>query len=617
MRRAAPGRALWLLTASLAACAPPPRWSFEALELPTGWIGFLFLDASGDLVGATGLAAYDPGRPTLSVADEVPSSAERIAAVSWSRERLETVFPPTVEELFSAPLLRATESNVPLPTPDWSATGSPGEPLRAGPPPFSVGAGWLPRCDDAFEGSGTCAETEWVVEISCGDGPVHCDAKLRQRGCDLELEGTSCGVGKLVAAVSARDAICVPETPQHGCGRGTAGFECKNAESTCSAVIRGRAHQPAIAVKERARLFDLPLLEPSSIDLIGFREFGQADYGYAPDLAVNGDLLGVITFDGRSGDAPASPEPDRLIVLRADDFSVVASSTTPPGARRIGRDPAGPGFVVAFEEPLRIGRTDGLGRVTELREIPVDPALRATPSALVTPTWLSVNDDVIGLCAWIDPRAPTGSREERQPASIVRLLDARTLATEAAHDFPQTRFRQLERVSAGAEAGWIVTDDFSDTVIALSLPELEVRATSQLKPQRGGRSLDVFAQTTSPAELVLPALGTDSSVHVLSGGDDEGRSAFYEPMAAPTALAHWPPSATASESGSLVLTAAIDANLEAHLALFDPSSARFLPGSVPVGRGVVRRFVLTAENEWVALLPWSAELVRVTRVVAK
>ncbi|MBI2376048.1 MAG: hypothetical protein HYV07_18790 [Deltaproteobacteria bacterium] len=49
--------------------------------------------------------------------------------------------------------------------------------------------------------------------------------------------------------------------------------------------------------------------------------------------------------------------------------------------------------------------------------------------------------------------------------------------------------------------------------------------------------------------------------------------------------------------------------------MFDPAVGRFIPGSVDLGKGVVRRWVQTSEGDFMALLPWSAEVLRVARVM--
>ncbi|MBI2375995.1 MAG: hypothetical protein HYV07_18520 [Deltaproteobacteria bacterium] len=576
-------------------------------------MGFLFLDEAGELVGSTGLAVFDAEHEALAVADDVSGSADRVVALWWPREHLDPSFPPPVDVLFSGSLRRATSADIALPAPDWSGSARVDEAMVPTPPPFPIGASWLPACDDRFEGAGACTEEEWVAEIACGDGPVYCEAKLRQEGCDLELDASRCDLGALVLAVASRGSVCVPEVPQHGCMRSSGGFECKGIESTCSVAIRGRLDQPLLAVRERVPFLPASFQAPGSVQDFGFSHFGQTDAGYSPDFAVSGPMLGVITLDGRYQDHTEETEPGRLVVLRTADLKLVASSTIPPGARRIGRDPSSDGFIIAFDEPLRVARTDAVGRILELIEIPVDPALRATPDAKVIATWVSGEDDVVALSAVVDPRAETGSQAELRPASVIRLLDPGTLQVVGSRDFPQSRFHQLERSKSSPEAEWIVVDDFSNTLMTLSASDLSVRSQAQLRPQSNKLSLDGFAQSTSPAKVVMPALGVAHDLHVVSRGDDEARSAFFEPMSSPTALVQLA-GGSASGAPSAVLVAAIDRDLESHAALFDPAVGRFIPGSVDLGKGVVRRWVQTSEGDFLALLPWSAEVLRVARI---
>ncbi|MBI2376866.1 MAG: hypothetical protein HYV07_22900 [Deltaproteobacteria bacterium] len=587
----------------LAACAPPGRIDLEAADVPAGWVGFLLLDGAGELVGSTGLAAHAEGAVTLAEADSVSSSAERVVTVAWSSQALGDTFPPDELELFASALTRASSADIALPEPDWSHAGPIGGGLAEQPAPFPIGAEWLPACDDQFDGSGDCEKIDLIAEIECGEGPMKCGALLRQEGCDFELDGSDCGVGKLVGAVARRDAVCVPETAQHGCARGpSGGFACKNGELTCSARLRPRQPQAAISLGRRFQVLDVEPQDPYTISR-GIQHFGQIEAGYLSDLAVNGELLAVTTFDGKYRDGPDTFS-GRLMIYRASDLELVDSATTPVGLRRVVRDPSSDGFVLAFDAPLRVARTDARGKITALREIPIDPTLRATPNAIVFATSLAASATEIGLTALVDPRAPTGSEEERMPASVVRILDPETLETILSRDVRQSRLLHIERASGDPE--WVISDDFANSVMSMSSLDLTTRYQVELHPRLAALSVDTLTQAPAVSTVVVPALGREDAIHVLTRGEEEGRSGFFEPMATPTAVQSWP-----ADRG-LAIVIALDADLEGHAALFDAAIARFLPGSVALGRGAVRKLVETQEGHLLALLPWSAELLEIT-----
>ncbi|MBI4822219.1 MAG: hypothetical protein HY791_38525 [Deltaproteobacteria bacterium] len=585
----------------IAGCQSGPFVAIEAADLPEGFfLGFVFRDAEGVFAGSTALTRVDAGRVVLETS-EAPIDAEEVFALAWSLETLAIQFPPPASELSEQPLALGAYGDIPLVAPDWqtraSVAGVRLEPMAL---QFALTAPWLPACDASLDGSGRCEPVELAAEISCGEGPMTCEIELRQSGCDVQLDAVRCGLDVLTAALATKSEVCVPVPSQGGCARNAEGvFDC----GSCTVALRPKRALPELIASDRRAFLEVepmstPGLAPGRLVL----DFVPPVTGYASDFAVNGDRALVVTLDGAFRDLSPLIWSGRVVSVDLRSLEVVASSTVPDSPRLVVADPTGEGFVVAFDEPLRVVRTDRDGRVLQLVEIPIDPVLRTSPGSFVVATGLVATESSVALAAWIDPRAPRGSREERASASIIRVLDAETLSVMAGRDFPLSRFRSL-MWSPRVRREWVVADDLSNSILTLDRSDLTLRTVIAIEPRGVSAGFDRVLEHAASGTLVLPVVSSSPGVHVLAGNADTGRSGFFEPMAVPMALAEWPMSGR-------VLVAALSSSFETHLALFDPSTRRFLPGSTSLGFGPVRRLVDDGEGNLLALLPWSAELVR-------
>src|SRR5262249_43063345 len=115
------------------------------------------------------------------------------------------------------------------------------------------------------------------------------------------------------------------------------------------------------------------------------------------------------------------------------------------------------------------------------------------------------------------------------------------------------------------------------------------------------QSLRLLISTTGngPALWTLPN-GTGSAQMLDSG-------IFFESLACPWSMVQDP----MHIEHQLVGLTGTGPDFTARLARFVPTESRFLPGSLPIGRGVVRDMAFDGHGRLFALLPWVGTVVRV------
>lgn len=346
--------------ALLGACADPSVLYLDAAALPAElrWVGVLPIDARGQVRSGSGLLGLDALPHELALD---PPEAERALLVGYAADFVRPS--PDAATLRAAPLGLAPDPRGPvLPRPRLSrflraegdAFASDGE---ADPP--SLSAAWV-SCPSLLPQPG-------VVVPTC----LHCVGTIRQEGCMLRSDLSSCGLDDLELFVGPTGELSSPHlaaTRLTGCQFGESAdglgrFDCGFPErgGSCSLAL---LPPPRTEEVERLTLTEGPPLSASESE-------GLRPYGYLHGLLDLGQELLVVSTGGRwetwachhseDGLLMKSTTPSRAHYVSKATLELTRTATAPPCLRWPVADPARPGgFVASFARgrELFVGRFD-------------------------------------------------------------------------------------------------------------------------------------------------------------------------------------------------------------------------------------------------------------------
>lgn len=441
----------------------------------------------------------------------------------------------------------------------------------------------------------TTAAQHWI-DWTCS--AVQCGVNVRQEGCAIALETTRCEPWSLggdvdPSGVASLDG-CESTTPADGALMSAA---CEDqAHGACRVDLYASPFPPRVDSAAVAVL-EVPFLAPSgSLVPPQALEYFDPLRGYLGSFVVLGDRIAITSYDGvfsTFGCAPGTAS--RIVWIDAVRLVLTETSTAPDCLTRVARDPAGDGFLgIAGTHTASIVRFDRDGiarRVVPLTLPDRDESRWAT--ALMT-------SDPAHVIVVLSSRSAPGS-------AYVLALDPATLAIR------ETSRRIASQIRAGAPltAGVFALSDRINSQLliyeAVGLTELDHLAV--VHQRRVDGHAGAVAWQPMGGRIVLAATGQSPGLWSIGRGDppDLLPAVFYEKAAVPWATAVWP----ADPQRMIVGLTETTPELDAWVALFDPLTARYLPGAVRIGRGVVSEMQADTRGDVWALLPWSGQLVRV------
>ncbi|MCK6551115.1 hypothetical protein L6R52_35100 [Myxococcota bacterium] len=446
---------------------------------------------------------------------------------------------------------------------------------------------------------GVCPALD-VSAIDVGCAPAACRPRIEQQGCALVIDTADCGFGALDGELGARGELCFE--PSEALGRCDDGVAARDALRSihCDGGARAEPcvidlHAPRAEARldvARARLLDVPPLDP--------RGFERPPLGYLSDLALVGGAIVVAGQAHQESWMCAEDQPGLLWSLDADTLAVRWTATVAPCLSQLAADPRGDGVIAVFGgQDAELGRFDHTGRLVDRvrwsraasneghRASSLMVLDGATPLAVVTMTNTARLDD--------------GRASELFVVDLSRFEERATVALgEQLRELAPYDGRELLAID----------DSFAGLVyIDPSGPSLR-RGPSLLGS--AVRSIIDLGQAHAHAatgRLLATATGIGGGVFVFTGADELiGRARPFELPGDVWAIAPWP----ADPRLVLVGITGREAPRRASVALVDPAGPRFLPGVEVIGDGAIGRLRPDGRGNTYTVLPWTAEVVRIS-----
>ena len=450
--------------------------------------------------------------------------------------------------------------------------------------------------------------------------PVHaCDEKvepwsIEQRGCRYTVDLSRHQLGKLEGTVDPFSGLrcfessttpppCVVEAaPPYSCvveGRAcTLDFEASTGPIEAR-LDRLRIYSSTVAPDQSAPMHRAAALEVKRIQI-----------GYLSDLVVLEDRVVVSGYRGAYEELRCGSRefPTELIVVGLDDMEIQGRQQIGRCLQRMIADPIGRGFVATYfdDATWRIARFDAKAGLVASSSI--------SPDATFDPWGWRVQELVVLQSGEIAVVLVTKIAVAEGAGTYVLIVDAQTLEVSAV-----SRFFDMEAIVATEAVGaahvvsphLVIGDERNDGVLWLDLDTLDISAgqpVAMLFPESARSS--VTGTRFVDQQLLASAAGNVGVVHFAAAFNWDGFALPLELPGYPTSLGQWPP------DPSLVLVAAskpaASQEFGAHLLRLDPEARSFVPGTIEVGFGVISRMAADERGRVWLLLPWAAELVRVT-----
>lgn len=562
---------------------------FQDLPEAIGYAALLGLDGTGAPVAGSGLSRREGGRFELRISETAPPESYRL--FGWSEAELRSVaLSPQLSADFS-PLSVAGPADPVLPPPTLRAAGARAdarfEPDPAPAPDLTIA--WLPRCPVVFD-----PNQPLLGDLQCARR--RCDLTMTQKGCGFEIDTGLCRLGTFRGSIDGRGRLTLAEhDPQlthcrspvepnplalHAMACQLEGFDCRfelhasgrESELELTRVALGR---PGLEGRGRAEI-----MPPK---------------GALGGLAVLADHLVVARYAAWVPTGACTiADAGELLFLDKATLSVVGTATAPPCLERLASGEGGAEFFGTFRRAgeVYLGRFDPGGRrLAEARLPPVAPLPSANttenhPRALLARggrvfVAFALSDDVLAYDA-----------------------DSLALAWRA-----EGNERQLRTDLVPTPAGLVVSD-LADVLYFFDPASGEVRpdvsVTTSCRASVFEPSNMMFH--TGAERLLLLNADPGAEVYALTRDRVGCESAtYFEGEGEAYAAVPWGP-----EGEGALVGLWDEAGGEASLAVLELEPPRFRPGA--------RRWSsagppwdLQVEAEVVfGLLPWSAEVFRVT-----
>lgn len=603
-RRAAPERGLWaLVAASVFATTACLRSSVLEADVPTDVdrIAVVELDAEGALVRATELVEWRPGTALPIIA----AGARDVIVVGWRSTALEAVG-ASLDALAGARLEPATGCALAVPAPSWTARWTTRGVLEvvdaAVVPPLT--ARWMERACGAF------AASRIRIDVPCADR--RCPQPVIAPGeCGFELDLSSCGVGVVRGRVDHAGALCV-ELSSDTCTRvdADAPFAAPPARFACdgSTTCAPDVHvEPPLAeapfTADTVRIVDRPPHLPDSLRTRPTVAPWQLTTGYGLDAVAVDDLVFVTFIDSPTLECElrAGSVDTQLHGYDSDTLERVVARVLPSCADRIVPDGRG-GFVLTFFEDgaWKLGRFDRTGARLVTRTLSV-PGPGMPESSIVDD--LAVVADPPRIAVLFGPTFEGTAPPTITQHDVDTLFERSKTTLELGRAYSMTddgRGRLVVSANGSEELAWY----------DVSAARLEGRAALPFVDVVHAQMYRPVADVAFPQTLV-PVAGDSTLVVFGPSRDVRGRrTPFSEEVQLLTAGLRW------SARPDLVLFAGGTdhgaGDRRVAVTFFDPATEKFLPGVHELGFGVPSGLFEDHRGRAWLLVPWAAELVRLT-----
>ncbi|MFO0724722.1 MAG: hypothetical protein U1E65_13150 [Myxococcota bacterium] len=566
--------AVWVL--GLGACLGCDNHRFvpaPTLDPQVAFVAAIALSPSSEILASTGLLpADDQARLELSI------HADRYQVVVLGFDA--SVAPPSgVDRAGGLTLAEPCEKRL-VPRSVQRVAGDLNGPDFPVPP---LTAAWLDRCPSDLA-------SRLNVDVRCPSSP--CPVTVTQVGCALHLE-TRCGLGSFDGR--AYDVGLCLEHDTKSCHpiEALGADHALACEGISQCEFRFYLH-PAVdwAKVDRAPILPgVPALDPPSATHPTSPTIWALETGYVQGLALSTDGLVVVgSTTVRDNYLCSDPAPSRWVEIDPGDLHIQRSATTAPCLRQLQRIPDQDTMLGIFGAGSAFaGRFDGHGRL--LASAPLRGPLGALPNAPRAMVYLpSAHAFIAAMSANGDARA----------ASLV-AIDPTTLSAVPFSSEGDRFFTAL--ATDGEQLG--AFDDVGDVLWWFG-PSGQVLHQAQLIPGSSISATALFFHDRS-GRWLLAAPVDEPFIWSFHGTAAPVLSAAFDGAYQPLSIF----GGAADPNMLWVGTAAqVDGLWQASIHRYRPDREGFLPGAIPVGPGIIGPTLLDGETLW-ALLPWSAELLRI------
>lgn len=457
----------------------------------------------------------------------------------------------------------------------------------------------LPLPGDAgVECPAVLGEASIALDLDCKANP--CVISAREEACVLELSISGCVETVLRGAIDADGKLIFePSDELGGCAvierrdDGRLSLLCSSDDLTCRGDIYP-VDQTIDAELSRAKIFDVEFHGPDG----PAEPLDRAEVlrGYLSDFAEAGARFAVAGWGGDYKRVKCEDEDATLSFVDPESMMVVATATAPPCLVRLAFDRRREQLIGISGGPVpEINRFDLDGNLLQRATIPF-PA--ETGLAFTVALALDRATDL----AWV---TITSDEEPRYAYTIaIALENFQTVLTSA-------RIDAFVRSSSLIEAGLYVSDGEGAVIERVGADGSLLQPIALFGILRFSDDAGFVAQHEQSGRVLASATGARAAIWVLEPGAQDPvvkAAIYYFSYAAPWAIAAWPKDQRLMAVG---VTEALGEEA-ALLALFDVEEARFRAVKLPIGRGLVAKLSTDARGRMFALLPWSAELVRIT-----
>lgn len=438
-----------------------------------------------------------------------------------------------------------------------------------------------------------------ALDLDCKANP--CAIAAREEACTLELAITGCVDATLRGTIGAGGQVIFERSEALGActviaprDDGLLALLCEGDDLTCRADLYP-TDKAIDADTATARIFDVEFRGPEGT---APEPLDRTDVlrGYLSDFDEAGARLAVAGWGGAYRRAKCEDETATLSFVDPEAMTVVATATAPPCLVRIAFDRQRGQLIGVSGGPApEIDRFDLDGNL--LQRTPISFPAEVSPAFTVALALDRATD-----LAWV---TITSDEEPRFAYAIAVALESFDTVLAS------PRIDAFVRSSALIEAGLYASDSEGAAIERVAADGSLLQPIALFGVLGFSNDAGFVAQHLDSGKVLVSATGARAAVWVLRPGAQDPvvkTAIYYFSYAAPWAIAPWP-----KDRGSMAIgvTDALGEHA-AQLALFDVEEARFRGQRLRIGRGLVSKLAIDPRGRMWALLPWSAELVRIT-----
>lgn len=575
-----------VLALALVGCSAPEPIPFGR----NGEAWFAVVQGEGEALRGTGILALSASAPVYFTEDAI--------ALAWSADAIEAQRAPDAAVLANDRLRPATGCEPRLPPPSSAVRVDDGRAVDVTTLPPLTAAWMSTACEDV-------APTDITVDAECK--LFRCPLTVTSPGrCRYALE-LDCELGRMDATLWPDGTLCLESLPPLACEAEVATppraatYTCRSPEACVLHAYVDRALDLEV---DTIRFLDVEPYSPvpGLIGQLVLPPPAGRFFGYAHDFAISNGVVALSVGEGQPFTGCGEVLTGTVEIYDVDTLVRTASAAVDGCIQRVAPTESGFLGMESRAGQFFLSRLDLRGRVTQ--RVAADP--RFTPAPGEAPLLFTadarvtyfdvVGDYVVAAVVTGDPlgtKVFTWDRSTLVPLERAWLLDV-TIVHGARVD----------------EATVILGDTEKPRVHWFELGEGRVRDFVQFPPAIDREDHFVSDVSWTGEEALLTLSRKNAGVYPVTRSQVLERTVIFDDDARTIATLRWPGTTRALVAGTWSTD---QVNWPASLHELDLETQRFVPGVVPTGHGMPGRMIADERGRIWVLLPWDAQLLRVTR----